>query len=197
MQFGQFELQEVAAATLPSRKKSRTEVRAPASFVSTSAVATPANNTTTTTPANMTVSTGKLKSFSRDDLRVLDLLDHPIWVFDIVNKSMWWGNSLAVEYWNAQSLDELINRNFADDMSEAVHKKNLDTLERLRRNERVSESVRCSNSDAGWLVGRIVLFLCPYDSEVTHISTRSLCFYILVFIATSRSRTIQTEKPKP
>ena len=97
----------------------------------------------------MTVSSGKQKSFSRDDLRVLDLLDHPIWVFDIVNKSMWWGNSLAVEYWNAQSLDELINRNFADDMSEAVHKKNLDTLERLRRNERVSESVRCSNAEAG------------------------------------------------
>ena len=121
-----------AAATLTSRKKPRTEVRAPASFVATSSVVAPAttaatsNKTTATILANMTVSTGKQKSFSRDDLRVLDLLDHPIWVFDIVNKSMWWGNSLAVEYWNAQSLDELINRNFADDMSEAVHKKNLD-----------------------------------------------------------------------
>ena len=90
----------------------------------------------------MTVSTGTPKSFTRDDLRVLDLLDHPIWVFDIVNKSMWWGNTLAVEYWNATSLDDLISRNFKDDMSDAVHKKNLDTLERLRRNERVSESVR-------------------------------------------------------
>ena len=91
----------------------------------------------------MTVSTStKPKSFTRDDLRVLDLLDHPIWVFDIVNKSMWWGNTLAVEYWNATSLDDLISRNFKDDMSDAVHKKNLDTLERLRRNERVSESVR-------------------------------------------------------
>ena len=81
------------------------------------------------------------RSYARSELHVLNLLNHPIWVFDIINKSVWWGNTSAIEYWNADSLEELINRNFADDMSEARHKKNLDTLERVKRNERVEESV--------------------------------------------------------
>lgn len=81
------------------------------------------------------------RSYSKDDLQVLDLVDHPVWVFDVVNKCMWWANQEAVSFWNANSLEELLNRDFATDMSEVVAKKNLDTLERLKRKERVKESV--------------------------------------------------------
>ena len=81
------------------------------------------------------------RSYSRDDLQVLDLVDHPVWVFDIMNKCMWWANHEAVSFWNASSLEELLDRDFASDMSETVRKKNLDTLDRFRRKERVRESV--------------------------------------------------------
>ena len=81
------------------------------------------------------------RSDSRDDLQVLDLVDHPVWVFDIINKCMWWANQEAVSFWNASSLEELLDRDFASDMSETVRKKNLDTLDRFRRKERVKESV--------------------------------------------------------
>ena len=81
------------------------------------------------------------RSYSKDDLQVLDLVDHPVWVFDVVNKCMWWANQEAVSFWNANSLEELLNRDFATDMSETVAKKNLDTLERFKRKERVKESV--------------------------------------------------------
>lgn len=81
------------------------------------------------------------KVYSRSDLAVFDFLDHPIWIFDIINKSFYWANNSAVEYWNANSLEELLDRDFSHDMSEAVHKKNLDILERLKRKERVEESV--------------------------------------------------------
>ena len=81
------------------------------------------------------------ESYTRKDMKIFNLLDHPIWIFDIVDQTMYWGNTCAIEYWNAKSLEELIHRNFKDDMSDAVHKKNLDTLERLKRNECVEESV--------------------------------------------------------
>lgn len=81
------------------------------------------------------------KIYSRSDLAVFDFLDHPIWIFDILNKSFYWANTSAVEYWNAKTLEELLARDFSNDMSEAVNKKNLDILDRLKRKETVEESV--------------------------------------------------------
>jgi hypothetical protein len=80
--------------------------------------------------------------YSHSEVEVLNLVSHPIWVFDILNKSMWWGNAAALVFWKAKKLEDLTGRNFADDMSEIVQKKNLDTLERLKRNERWDEVVR-------------------------------------------------------
>ena len=59
--------------------------------------------------------------YTRNDLRCMNMLLHPIWVFDIDNKSMFWANSAALEHvWNADTLDELIQRDFASDMSDAA-----------------------------------------------------------------------------
>lgn len=57
--------------------------------------------------------------FSREQLEVLNLLVHPVWVFDIDCKCMKWANEAAVELWNANSLSDLLDRNFSD-MSEAT-----------------------------------------------------------------------------
>lgn len=59
-------------------------------------------------------------SYSREDLHALNLVDQPIWVFDIVRRAMWYANDAAVELWSAKSLDELLKRDFSTDMSEAT-----------------------------------------------------------------------------
>jgi hypothetical protein len=59
----------------------------------------------------------KAKVYTRELLSIFNLLEHPVWVFDITTKSMWWANNAAVVLWNSESLDELLVRNFQD-MSE-------------------------------------------------------------------------------
>jgi len=57
--------------------------------------------------------------FCREQLEVLNLLVHPVWIFDLDNRCMRWANDAAVELWNATSLQELLDRNFGD-MTEAT-----------------------------------------------------------------------------
>ena len=78
--------------------------------------------------------------YSLEDVEVLNLVCHATWVFDIINKKFWFGNVAALEFWKAQTLESFVNRSF-DDMSETTMKKNLDILERLKRNEKWAESV--------------------------------------------------------
>ena len=65
----------------------------------------------------------KRKHYSRDDLEPFNLLEHPVWVFDIENKSMWWANTAAVSLWNAESLESLLQRDYASDMSQATERR--------------------------------------------------------------------------
>ena len=59
--------------------------------------------------------------YTRNELRCMNLLLHPIWVFDIDHKTMFWANNAALEQvWNAATLEELLQRDFAGDMSEAA-----------------------------------------------------------------------------
>lgn len=59
------------------------------------------------------------RTFTTKQLEVLEILVHPVWIFDIDNKVMRWANAAAVEIWNASSLQELRSRDFKD-MSEAT-----------------------------------------------------------------------------
>jgi signal transduction histidine kinase len=59
------------------------------------------------------------RTFTTTQLDVLEILVHPVWIFDIDNKCMRWANAAAVEMWNASSLQELRDRDFQD-MSEAT-----------------------------------------------------------------------------
>jgi len=78
--------------------------------------------------------------YTRDDMAVFDLLEHPIYIFDILNKCLWWANAEAVKMWNATSLTELLERDFASDMSEASKRRMLDYLRKFKKGERVRES---------------------------------------------------------
>jgi hypothetical protein len=74
-------------------------------------------------------------------MTVFNLLLEPIWVFDIEKKSVWWANQAALDLWNADSLESLLNRNFAEDMSEVAAQRLGDYLERFHNGERVHEQV--------------------------------------------------------
>ena len=92
---------------------------------------TPVNKTRRVDPRN----------FTRDDLEIFDLLERPVWVFDIERKSMWWANTAAVALWNADSLDALLARDYASDMSESTSKRLNYFLDRFRVGETFSEQV--------------------------------------------------------
>ncbi len=52
--------------------------------------------------------------YSYDQLNVLNLVVHPIWIFDYVERRMRWANQAGLEMWNADTLDELQRRSFQD-----------------------------------------------------------------------------------
>lgn len=57
----------------------------------------------------------RLELRARDDLRLLDFVSLPIWVFDLDAHAMWWANRAALCLWNAQSLDDMLARDFSSD----------------------------------------------------------------------------------
>lgn len=71
-------------------------------------------------------------------LGVLDLLEHPVWVFDIEQRSMWWANSSAVKLWDAESRQALLSRSF-EDMSESSRLRLGDYHRRFEKGEKVIE----------------------------------------------------------
>jgi diguanylate cyclase (GGDEF)-like protein len=51
---------------------------------------------------------------------VLDLVQQPVWIFDIDRRRVYWGNTASLAVWNAVDLDELCARDMGRDMSESV-----------------------------------------------------------------------------
>lgn len=54
---------------------------------------------------------------SRDGLRLLDIFEAPVWVFDIDQHCMWWGNQGAIRFWRAASFEDLLARDYSTDSS--------------------------------------------------------------------------------
>lgn len=54
-------------------------------------------------------------------IKTLDSLSCAVWIFDISKPGMLWGNTSAIEMWNAESLEALLERDFSD-MSETAGK---------------------------------------------------------------------------
>jgi hypothetical protein len=81
------------------------------------------------------------RSHTRQDLELFNVLEHPVYVFDIERKAMWWANRAAMTLWNAETLQSLLDRDFAHDMSEATSKRLTDCLRRCRSGEKFSEVV--------------------------------------------------------
>jgi len=97
------------------------------------AMASPATETKTTDMGRHT------RYYDRQDLEPFNLLDHPVWVFDIERKAMWWANDASLRIWNADSLASLLARDFTD-MSEATQRRLQEYLIRFEKGSRARES---------------------------------------------------------
>ena len=81
----------------------------------------------------------KEKIYTREKLDAFNLLEHPVWVFDIERTEMYWANESALEVWNADSLESLLSRSFADDMSEATEQRLNEYLVHFRKGESIQD----------------------------------------------------------
>ncbi|MBW3585580.1 MAG: diguanylate cyclase, partial [Cyanobacteria bacterium 0813] len=71
-------------------------------------------------------------------LRAFDLLQNPIWIFDIEHLQMWWANPAALCLWNASTQQQLISRNFSD-MSESTRIRLQRYLQQFQQGKTLSE----------------------------------------------------------
>jgi signal transduction histidine kinase len=71
--------------------------------------------------------------------RVFDRLQSAVWVFDTERKRMHWANPPALHIWNSDSLEQLLARDFASDMSRATETRLLDYLDRFRQGESLGD----------------------------------------------------------
>jgi signal transduction histidine kinase/ActR/RegA family two-component response regulator len=84
-----------------------------------------------------------VKIFTPEDLALLDLLEHPIYVYDPEKLGMWWANRAAVAFWRAETLDELVARDFASDLTGSSVQRIAEIVRRVERGERVIELWTC------------------------------------------------------
>lgn len=89
------------------------------------------------TDTNAVASTQKT-SYTGQDLAVFNLLQEPVWIFDIEKTRMFWANRKALEFWQADSLESLLGRNW-EDVTEATRTKMDDDLVRLKKGEVIRE----------------------------------------------------------
>jgi signal transduction histidine kinase/CheY-like chemotaxis protein len=52
--------------------------------------------------------------YRTQEFEVFNLLQHPIWVFDVEHPQMLWANTQALRVWNAPDLESLLARDFTD-----------------------------------------------------------------------------------
>lgn len=52
---------------------------------------------------------------THEDLALFDMVDAPMWVFDIESHCMWWGNIAALKFWGCDSIDALVAKDFSTD----------------------------------------------------------------------------------
>jgi hypothetical protein len=63
---------------------------------------------------------------------VMNLLVHPVWIFDFKNRTMRWGNQAAQELWDAASLEDFLARDCSQ-MSPAAATRNNQLIQRCGR----------------------------------------------------------------
>ncbi|ELR25046.1 His Kinase A (phosphoacceptor) domain containing protein [Acanthamoeba castellanii str. Neff] len=60
------------------------------------------------------------RTYETKDLEIFNLLRVPVWIFDFKKRQMLWCNLEGLELWSADTLEELLARDWAGDMSQAI-----------------------------------------------------------------------------
>jgi len=66
-------------------------------------------------------------------------LKTPIWIFDVDRHCMWWGNESALKFWNAETLEDLLQRDYSSD-SEVVRTRLRQIVDSRIGHDRAQES---------------------------------------------------------
>ncbi len=77
--------------------------------------------------------------YKRQNLRPFNRLHPPVWVFDIEHKTMFWANRTAVELWDGNDLEHLLELNFTSNMADVTAEKLAVNLEKFRKDKTVVE----------------------------------------------------------
>lgn len=93
---------------------------------------------TTTTPPESSPPTPPA-GYKRADLDLLNLLQHPVWIFDAQRTQMFWANRAALRLWNAPNLQELLGRDYATDMTVATRQRIEGLLRQMEDGDVVQE----------------------------------------------------------
>lgn len=61
----------------------------------------PATSTNTSSPFTATKAKGpqSQRYYQPQDMAIFNLLEHPIWIFDIEKQAIWWANTAALGVW--------------------------------------------------------------------------------------------------
>lgn len=52
---------------------------------------------------------------THDELSLFDMVDAPMWIFDVEKHAMWWGNVAALKFWHCDSIDALVAKDYSED----------------------------------------------------------------------------------
>ncbi|WP_299415938.1 GAF domain-containing protein [Acaryochloris sp. IP29b_bin.148] len=120
------------------------------------------------------------------ELALFNRLATPVWIFDIEQMRMWWANTAALVLWNADSLEELLNRDWSD-YSEATEVRLQSYLHKFQQGESITEqwtfypkggaavSVRCVFSGIPIESGRLAMLSEGVSDALEQVDVDSLC----------------------
>jgi len=124
-------------------------------------------------------------NYNHQHLELFNHLHHPIWIFDIEKKQMWWANHSAIKLWGAENLEELLSRDFGPDMSEITEIRLKNYLRQFGNSETVYEqwifyplgepaTVNCSCSGINIDDGRLAMLVEGEKKEHRTVETNAL-----------------------
>ncbi len=119
------------------------------------------------------------------DLLIYNRLTTPVWIFDIAHMRMWWANIAALDLWSADSLEELLQRDWSD-YSEATAIRLQSYLPKFQQGQSVTEqwtfypkggsavSVSCNFSGIAIESGRLAMLAEGVIDSLEQVDVNSL-----------------------
>jgi PAS domain S-box-containing protein len=79
-----------------------------------------------------------IETFSKENSKLFNLLETPLWIFDIDNLRMYWANEAAVRFWKKKDLQELLDSDLSN-ISFSTRFRLQEYTEKFKNNEKIYE----------------------------------------------------------